>query len=939
MSQANKNQEKVIFHRDGRCIVMAAAGSGKTFALVHRAKKLINDGEDPSSIVLTTFSKNAAEELQDRLNVILNPAVVRKIKVGTLHSLCYRFLRQFKPNAYRKVILPRDQYDLVKSIASVNPKEILDQLSHCKADLIPRNLWSREYQSRGFSTTNYKVAMAYEDLKIKKKYIDFDDMLYGLYELFDSNPRILKRIQNEVKYIMVDECFPGDTPILLASGDTVPIKNIVENKKHVEVLSFNKETGKQEIQRVVGFKKVPAKKKTYRIVSRRVGYSKTTGRRLPPRAERERFKLRILVCTEDHRIFLSSGKEVAAKNLRLGDRLHLESSAPHIPAFHHKYKHSMAGKRILREGLARRDMPRGINKLGPKMRGGNGTGLTVPQKALLERLGPAWQAEYSVPTGGRIKGARPTCYKIDLAHAGCKIAVEVDGPSHMAKKRKEANARKDSFLRSKGWTVFRVNNRDAVLHADEFVRKLPQACPVDAEVISVEEYPIKDLYVYDLEVENTHCYYANGVLVHNCQDDTNLQLYLVEKMGQPDGNIMLIGDISQSIYSFRSARPDIFLGWMDDKIRKIVFDKNYRSAPCIIKAANNLIENNSIHLDKRMDEDTDVKGHIRRTKFSSRNDEAFGLVQMLQKYKEQYDIPYSEIAFIYRTNVQAQALEDVLSRRQIPYHIIGGMSFFERPEITDVLAYLKLSYDVHDEVSLMRIANKPYRALGPKWLEQLQKNSQNSVYLALDSIFMSKAQARQGRHLKGTIQDLHEFAKTHTVDKIIERILDTSSPWAGGQTLREYWSSEKNKEKVLREGSSNLDNVLAMAEMARDFTGCREFVNYVDTLLNNFEDLKDNDDKVNLLTVHKAKGKEYRMVFVVGMNENILPHKNAILGIDSAGVSEGAKHLVGVEEERRICYVAITRAKQYLVLSSFSKWNPNGNKYLDVSRFIDEMQL
>jgi len=210
----------------------------------------------------------------------------------------------------------------------------------------------------------------------------------------------------------------------------------------------------------------------------------------------------------------------------------------------------------------------------------------------------------------------------------------------------------------------------------------------------------------------------------------------------------------------------------------------------------------------------------------------------------------------------------------------------------------------------------------------------------LSSIFNSKAQGRQSRHLKETIDRLRGYSQTHSVYETIVHILDLTSPWAGGQSLRKFWSSEKNREKILQEGSSNLENVLTLAEMGRDFTDCKKFVSYINSLLTNFRSAQEEAHKVNLLTVHKAKGKEYTLVFVVGLNEQLMPHKNAFLEKDQVGVADGAKDLIGLEEERRICYVAITRAKRFLILSTFSHWRMDGEgRGFIPSRFFEEMDL
>lgn len=607
----DEHQMKVINWRMGEALVAAGAGSGKSFAMLERLAALVREGCPPERTVTLVYNRKAADELRHRAKVRMGFTLGDRLAIFTFHGWAYTLINEWWPGRFgRGRIIGVDDGPSGLTLAKYAMKEIGLSESMDVKDLVKLSELAREAlinfdasdavekvcelptePTEETAQAIVRFSRAYQTEKAKVNAIDFADMLYMVNRVIDHEGSRARSLSSRYTHVQVDECFPGDTPILLSDGTTKSIKDIVEGTESLPtVLSYDIATKRQIVKRVVGVKKTLLQKRTVRIVARRVAYG-ADGQRLAPLTEKVRFGYRYLVCTEDHRLFKFDGTEVRASNVRPGDRLHLESSAPQVQSFNHRVKHSMKGRKALRDGIESRDMRHTNNKGTPLVRGGNGKGLTVPQRALLEALGPDWQAEFVVSTnGGRRLGGLPTHYKIDVAHSGCRVAIEVDGESHRSLVRKEADDRKDAFLIANGWQVFRFTNLHVVRNAALIASQMPTACPVEAEVIDVEEWPINDYYVYDLSVEDTHTYYANGLLVHNCQDANAARLRVAVHLAKGARSLVMVGDFRQTIYGFSGARPDLLRSRLDTGATLLSLPINRRSTSQIVEAGNKIAE-------------------------------------------------------------------------------------------------------------------------------------------------------------------------------------------------------------------------------------------------------------------------------------------------------------------------------------------------------------
>jgi Protein of unknown function (DUF559)/UvrD-like helicase C-terminal domain/UvrD/REP helicase N-terminal domain len=368
--------------------------------------------------------------------------------------------------------------------------------------------------------------------------------------------------------LFVDECFVGDTPILLADGTTRTIRDLVETRYAGRVRSYQTGQagepaeyggGRSVNARVVGWHRVPVSKRMLRITTRRVAYNDKTGVKYNANLAYVKHGHRFLVCTEDHKLFLPEhGTWAHARTLKVGDVLIEESHAPKVSEYKHKYKIGRNGLAALGATMrAKNDAGTcGTSRRGghitEKTRGGNGRGPAPVEAALLERLGPPWVWNYTIRTECARGTGYPSCYKVDLANPTEKIALELDGNSHNIPSRKEQDVKKDALLTAKGWTVVRLRNQDAIRMSDDLLHARLANSPVPCEIVAIEEYAPKDPWVYDITVEGTHCYYADGVLVHNCQDTSQDQQELA-LLACPTGRIVFLGDVNQSIYGFKGS--------------------------------------------------------------------------------------------------------------------------------------------------------------------------------------------------------------------------------------------------------------------------------------------------------------------------------------------------------------------------------------------------
>ena len=402
--------------------------------------------------------------------------------------------------------------------------------------------------------------------------------------------------------------------------------------------------------------------------------------------------------------------------------------------------------------------------------------------------------------------------------------------------------------------------------------------------------------------------------------DTNEAQYILSKMiCDKHKNICVVGDDSQSIYSWRGANFKNILNFEKDykDAKVILLEQNYRSTKNILNAANSVIKNNIKRKDKNLWTENEEGEKIKYVRANDEKDEASFVTREVKQLKEE-GIELSNIAVLYRTNAQSRTIEEAFLNSNIPYSIVGAFAFYSRKEIKDLLAYLKLIYNPKDDISLLRVINYPKRGIGAKTLENLSMDTVLNGTSIFDTI-------EKGKELefKNIILEMKKLSESLSLTEMIDMVLDKSG-------IKNDLESEHTLEADIR--LENLEEFKSISKVFEEESGIaslEDFLNEI-SLVSDVNEHKNNDTpKVTLMTTHAVKGLEFDYVFVIGMEENIFPHVNSLM--------EGEDN---IEEERRLCYVAITRAKKKLYLINALKRTLFGKTSINMpSRFIKEIDV
>ena len=416
------------------------------------------------------------------------------------------------------------------------------------------------------------------------------------------------------------------------------------------------------------------------------------------------------------------------------------------------------------------------------------------------------------------------------------------------------------------------------------------------------------------------------VLVDEYQDTNHAQYRLLQLLAGEHRNVFAVGDPDQSIYAFRGADIRNILEFERDfpGTDTIALEQNYRSTNAILNAANAVIEHNRDRKPKRLYSDLGEGEPVQAIEVEDEHAEArFVAAEIARLVDEGWSA--SEIAVFYRTNAQSRVLEDVLVRQQVPYQVIGGPRFYERAEIRDAIAYLTVLENPADAVSLMRIANRPRRGIGDTSIQRLVTHADAlgiSLWEALadpQAAGLGTAAVKAVRGFRTLMESLMASAQELAIDELLQAVLDRSG------TIQAFEAERTIEARGRIENLQELVGV-AMEHRARDDVESTlgTFLQEI-SLASDQDELRAGESLVTLMTLHNAKGLEYRAVFLIGMEEGIFPHVRAI--------EENA-----IEEERRLCYVGVTRAMERLTLTHAMARSLFGRReYNLASRFLDEL--
>ena len=455
-----------------------------------------------------------------------------------------------------------------------------------------------------------------------------------------------------------------------------------------------------------------------------------------------------------------------------------------------------------------------------------------------------------------------------------------------------------------------------------------KASAMDFDDLLIKTYELLELFPELLEKYQQKFKY---ILIDEYQDTNHIQYLIVKKLASKFMNICVVGDDAQSIYSFRGANIQNILNFKNDypNYTSYKLEQNYRSSSTIVEAANSIIKNNEKQIQKTVWTDNPKGEKIIVVKTTSDNDEGRLVANTISEIQMRKQVHCHDFAILYRTNAQSRALEESLRKKNIGYKIYGGLSFYQRKEIKDLLAYFRLAINPNDEEALKRIINYPRRGIGLTTLQTLSllANSNNSsIWEVINNL------DNNSKINKGTQKKLKDFALT--VNEFIIKSKEKDAYFASEEIAKQSGVFNELYNDKSPEGVSRFENIQELLNGIKNFVENAEkesnkladFMQDV-ALLTDQDIEKDNDfNKVTMMTVHAAKGLEFPYVFVVGLEENMFPN------IMSSESQEA------LEEERRLFYVAITRAEKRLFLSFAStrfKWG----QFIDSekSRFIDEL--
>lgn len=480
--------------------------------------------------------------------------------------------------------------------------------------------------------------------------------------------------------------------------------------------------------------------------------------------------------------------------------------------------------------------------------------------------------------------------------------------------RNKISSCKNELISAKAYEKYAVSDYEQVIQKvyEKYEKKLQQNNSVDFDDLLI--LPIK-LFREHQDVLEKYQNLYQYVLIDEYQDTNQAQYILTKMISEKNRRITCVGDDSQSIYSFRGANYKNILNFENDykDAKTILLEQNYRSTGNILDAANQVIKNNRDRKDKNLWTNKGPGEKIKYYRAYNERDEAQYVIRKIKELVNR-NVEYKDIAVLYRTNAQSRVVEEEMLKENLPYRVIGSFYFYSRKEIKDLIAYLRLIHNSKDNVSLLRVINTPKRGIGLKTIENLTTKADIegiSIYDAIES----------GKELdfKKTIEKLKSVAEDLTLTELIDKVLDASG-------MKKELESEQTLEAEVRlENLEEFKSITKAFEEKEGLISLEDFLLEI-SLVSDVEEYKDDPNRISLMTVHSVKGLEFDHVFVIGMEEGLFPHMNSLM------------ENVALEEERRLCYVAITRARDDLHLVNARRRTLFGKEQVNpVSRFISEI--
>lgn len=986
----NPRQKEAVLHTEGPLLIMAGAGSGKTRVVTHRIVYLIKEKQVyPSNILAITFTNKAANEMKERVSQLLDENV-DSMWMGTFHSVCVRILRRdIDKIGYDRSFTIYDRDDQITLMKECIKEIDLDKDMYKDRTILSRISGLKDEQMDPDEYINFNYGNMYErnigelyalyEKKLKKyNALDFDDLIIKTVKLLRENKDILGYYQNKFKYVFVDEYQDTNkiqyefTKLLSAKYKNICVVGD-SDQCVVEGMKVNTPNGEIEIQNLKVGDEVYSAAGKGEVAKGTIDYVKKT-----------KYKGPII------NIKTQTGKELKlTPNHILFSKLNPE---PGVYYVYLMYKKELGYRIGQTQGVRSYERGQVRNGLEIRMNQEHGDKAwilkvcnTKEDACYYESL---YACKYGIPTmvfhnkGRNItfnqKYINRLFENIDTRTNASKLMDDLMVFEEYPTVRQSAVIRQDTFRRvvnltffcgeaagyNAGWYRHRISlntsgedlrekasekfntragkrntwrietrrvdydeaekfsgeiialeedleiNKRAKLLNDETLNFTPAAhikpsmsvaIFKDNKIIEdivtqvdIEEY---DGFVYDISVPNLRQFVCEDIVVHN------------------------------SIYSWRQADITNILNFEKDfkGAKVILLEQNYRSTKNILDVANKVIQNNMERKDKNLWTDNPAGSEITYEQAGSSDEEAYFVANKINHLIYKGYKP-RDIGILYRTNAQSRSFEERFMREELPYKIVGGLRFYDRKEVRDIIAYLKVIQNPADNISLKRIINTPKRGIGNATIEKVENYAASmgeSIYeslLQIDSIDSLSNRAKNS--IKPFIQMMNILiAKKEILG--LKEFLETLIYESGYIDKLEKDNSIESKTRI-----DNIMELLAVAvnfENTQEDNSLEEFLASI-SLLSDMDKTEDTDNVITMMTVHSAKGLEFPVVFLVGMEEGLFPISRAFDNEDD------------MEEERRLCYVALTRAEKELFITNAQFRTLYGRTNASMpSRFIQEM--
>ena len=438
-----------------------------------------------------------------------------------------------------------------------------------------------------------------------------------------------------------------------------------------------------------------------------------------------------------------------------------------------------------------------------------------------------------------------------------------------------------------------------------------------------------ELFKTDAEVLNYYQDRFKYIMVDEYQDTNTVQFQFVSLLAAKYRNLCVVGDDDQSIYKFRGANIHNILDFEktfpDAKVIKL--EQNYRSTKTILDAANGVIHHNQGRKDKTLWTDNEQGVPIALNQYQTEYEEAMGIVNDIAAKTEHHEAEYKDFAVLYRTNAQSRVLEEKFVTRNIPYRVVGGVNFYQRKEIKDILAYLKIINNGQDDVAVRRVVNVPKRGIGATTVTKAAEYADQwgiSLYEAFKQVDGIPGLGRAAAKINGFVNLIQVFrtkAEYMSLAELYDEVLEDTG------YLKELQAEQTDEATTRIENLDELRNKIVAYEEETEQPSLNELLEQI-ALVADVDNMDDSDNKVILMTLHSAKGLEFPYVYLCGMEDGLFPSYMTIANDDP----------MEIEEERRLCYVGITRAMKKLTLSyAMCRMIHGQTQYNKISRFVKEI--